>query len=193
MCKRDGERESAAPCARKFARTPIWGGWNRPTFLSSLPHPPIFSLVSFRAPRKGGLAFNARRKVLKNWPRYPWVYTDWLIVCSEFCGVAAVGLNRRFYARAWIRTATRPAKSDVSRSVRKRPAKSLLRRYGAVKGPQHELRLGNFSAACLISSRVFERRRLSLSESAMRNKFLLRVNSSRNCRGVPYYYRSLRC
>lgn len=48
---------------------------------------PLSLLPSFfQTIAKMGLAFNARRKVLKDWPRHPWMYTDWLIVCSEFRG-----------------------------------------------------------------------------------------------------------
>lgn len=52
-----------------------------------IPCLPLSLLPSFfQTTAKMGLAFNARRKVLKNWPRHPWMYTDWLIVCSEFRG-----------------------------------------------------------------------------------------------------------
>lgn len=71
--------------ARKFARSPIWGGWNQLDSPLSF-HPSSILPRFFQTISKRGFAFNARRRVLKNWTWRLWVYTDWLIVCAEFWG-----------------------------------------------------------------------------------------------------------
>lgn len=124
-----------------------------------IPFLPLGLLPSFfQTTAKMGLAFNARRKVLKNWPRHPWMYTDWLIVCSEFRGY---GLNRRFYSRVWIRVAAtvaaaEPAKSDVSPPRSIGVSKSSLLRRGAMKRAATRTSPGTL-AAYLISWRAFKR------------------------------------